>query len=66
MMISGRPTSSYIMPNQEHTTPVAYDGSAVSMAAIALANQGNAYTPSYVQIGMQMHLLFINRPKVGT
>jgi len=49
--ISGRPTSSYIMPNQEHTTPVAYEGSAVSMAAIALASQGNAYTPSYVQIG---------------
>jgi hypothetical protein len=47
----GRPTSNYIMPNQEHSTPVAYSGNAQDMASIALANQSNAYTPTYVQVG---------------
>lgn len=47
----GRPTSNYIMPNQEHSTPVAYSGNPEDMASIALANQSNAYTPTYVQVG---------------
>ena len=52
----GRPTSSYIMPNSEHTTPASYDGSDVSVfAAILGDNIGNAYTPTFVQVGSDIY-----------
>ena len=52
----GRPTSSYIMPNSEHTTPASYDGSDVSIfAAILGDNIGNAYTPTFVQVGSDIY-----------
>ena len=47
---TGRPTSSYIMPNSDHITPDAYDGTDVSIfAGILESNSGNMFTPTYVQ-----------------
>lgn len=47
---TGRPTSSYIMPNSDHITPAAYDGADVSIfAGILKSNSGNMFTPTYVQ-----------------
>lgn len=52
----GRPTSSYIMPNSEHVTPASYDGSDVSIfAGIMSDNSGNAYTPTFVQVGSDIY-----------
>jgi len=53
---TGRPTSSYIMPNSDHVTPAAYDGSDVSIfAGILQSNSGNMYTPTYVQNGNDIY-----------
>ena len=46
-----RPTTTYIRPNAAHESPVLYEGDPVSLAKIMLANQGNAYTPTFVQFG---------------
>ena len=49
---TGRPTSSYIMPNSDHATPALYDGTNVSIFAEILDdNSGNMFTPTYVQNG---------------
>ena len=54
--MDGRPTSSYIMPNAEHATPSAYDGSDVSqLAGIISIYSGNFYTPEYVQVGSDIY-----------
>ena len=53
---TGRPTSSYIMPNSDHVTPAAYDGVDVSIFATILeSNSGNMYTPTYVQNGSDIY-----------
>jgi len=53
---TGRPTSSYIMPNSDHVTPAAYDGVDVSIfATILQSNSGNMYTPTYVQNGSDIY-----------
>ena len=53
---TGRPTSSYIMPNSDHVTPAAYDGSDVdTFRSILKANSGNSYTPTYVQNGNNIY-----------
>ncbi|MEK9773192.1 MAG: hypothetical protein VW576_06460, partial [Opitutae bacterium] len=53
---TGRPTSSYIMPNSEHVTPASYDGSDVSIfAGILNDNAGNKYTPTFVQVGSDIY-----------
>jgi len=53
---TGRPTSSYIMPNSDHVTPAAYDGSDVdTFRSILKANSGNSFTPTYVQKGSEIY-----------
>ena len=53
---TGRPTSSYIMPNSDHITPAAYDGNDVSIfAGILNSNSGNMFTPTYVQKGNDIY-----------
>ena len=53
---TGRPTSSYIMPNSDHITPAAYDGNDVSIfAGILKSNSGNKFTPTYVQNGNDIY-----------
>ncbi|MDG1326613.1 MAG: flagellin [Opitutales bacterium] len=53
---TGRPTSSYIMPNSDHITPAAYDGNDVSIfAGILNSNSGNKFTPTYVQNGNNIY-----------
>ena len=53
---TGRPTSSYIMPNSDHVTPAIYDGSDVSIFATILeSNSGNMFTPTYVQNGNDIY-----------
>jgi flagellin-like hook-associated protein FlgL len=53
---TGRPTSSYIMPNSDHVTPAIYDGSDVSIfAKILEENSGNMFTPTYVQDGSDIY-----------
>jgi len=53
---TGRPTSSYIMPNSDHITPDAYDGTDVSIfAGILESNSGNMFTPTYVQKGNDIY-----------
>jgi len=48
---TGRPTSSYIIPNADHVTPEKYDSSnAVDVFRNLLKNNaGNQFTPTYVQ-----------------
>ena len=53
---TGRPTSSYIMPNSDHVTPAIYNGSDVSIfAKILESNSGNMFTPTYVQNGSDIY-----------
>jgi flagellin-like hook-associated protein FlgL len=52
----GRPTSSYIMPNSEHVTPIEYTNSSLSEFRSLLKDAGgNNYTPSFVQVGEDIY-----------
>jgi len=48
---TGRPTSSYIIPNADHVTPSSYDStSPISIFATLLnENSGNLFTPTFVE-----------------
>ena len=49
---AARPTSTYIMPNAEHATPVEYVNNNLSQFRDLLKDSaGNSYTPSFVQVG---------------
>ena len=49
------------MPNSDHVTPSAYDGSDVSIRWNLQSNSGNMFTPAYVQNGRT----FMSPPTIG-
>ena len=52
----GRPTSSYIMPNSDHVTPISINNGALDEFRNLLKDAGgNNYTPSFVQVGPDIY-----------